>query len=114
MAYLKGTNVAAPIVPYTDQDQYPTHYANYGFGGYMIFDTIEERNATPALRRREGMMCRVNATDKFYFLRGGIENVNWTVLKLYADVIFPIGHELLDENGQPILDNFNQPIMEIY
>lgn len=67
MADLKGTNVYSPIVPGTDSDTYPTHYAKYGKGGYVSVDTIEERNAIPIERKEGGMLCLVKQDpDKIY------------------------------------------------
>ena len=42
MTALKGTNVAASIVPFTDLDKYATHEAKYGKSGYRTINTIEE------------------------------------------------------------------------
>lgn len=67
MADLKGTNVYSPIVPGTDSDTYPTHYAKYGKGGYVSVNTIEERNAIPIDRKEDGMLCLVKQDpDKIY------------------------------------------------
>lgn len=63
---LKGTNVAAAIVPFTDSDNYATHYALYGKGGFRSVNTIAERDAIPSARCEEGMVCYViNDPDKF-------------------------------------------------
>lgn len=42
MANINGTNLAAPIVPFTTNDTFPTHYAKYGKGGYRTVATITE------------------------------------------------------------------------
>lgn len=42
MTALKGTNVAASIVPFTDLDEYATHEAKYGKGRNRTINTIEE------------------------------------------------------------------------
>ena len=34
MSDLKGTNIAAPIMPFSSLDTYPTHESIYGKGGY--------------------------------------------------------------------------------
>jgi len=34
MANISGTNLAAPVVPFTTEDIYATHYAKYGNGGW--------------------------------------------------------------------------------
>lgn len=74
MAELKGTNVAAGIVPFTSEDKYATHDAQYGKGGFRSVATIAERDAIPAERKTEGMVVRVQADKKHYVW----ENNAWT------------------------------------
>lgn len=62
MAELKGTQVAATIVPFTDLDTYATHDAEYGKGGFRSVDTNAKRDAIPAARKVKGMVVRVNDT----------------------------------------------------
>lgn len=62
MAELKGTQVAASIVPFTDLDTYATHDAEYGKGGFRSVDTNAKRDAIPAARKVKGMVVRVNDT----------------------------------------------------
>lgn len=59
MAKLRGTNLSSPIVPFTDQDTYATHLAQFGKGGYRTVGTIAERNAIPEARLEEGMLVWV-------------------------------------------------------
>ena len=66
MAELKGTNVAALIVPFTDQDPYATHDAKYGKGGFRSVDTIAERDAIPTERKTTGMIVHVNDSQLNY------------------------------------------------
>lgn len=66
MADLKGTNVAALIVPFTDQDPYATHDAKYGKGGFRSVNTIEERNAITTERMAIGMIVHVNKSQLNY------------------------------------------------
>lgn len=61
MARLNGTNVAAPILPFSDLDQYATHLAKYGKGGYRTVETIEERNSISPDRLEEGMLVWVTS-----------------------------------------------------
>lgn len=61
MANLSGTNVAAPLAPFSDADTYPTHDPIYGIGGYREVATLAARDAIPAGRRRAGMMVVVTA-----------------------------------------------------
>lgn len=66
MAELKGTQVAAIVVPFTDADKYATHDAKYGKGGFRSVSTIEDRNAIPVERKTEGMIVRVTANGLNY------------------------------------------------
>lgn len=66
MAELKGTQVAASIVPFTDLDTYATHDAEYGKGGFRSVSTIEDRDAIPVERKTEGMIVRVTANGLNY------------------------------------------------
>lgn len=59
MANIKGTNVASPVVPFTEQDIYPTHEAKFGKGGFRTAATLEEMNSIPEPRREEGMFVYV-------------------------------------------------------
>jgi hypothetical protein len=65
---LSGTNLASQAVPFTDEDNYPTHAAMYGKGGHHSVDTTNDRNNIPLLRREVGMTCYVLSTDKTYKL----------------------------------------------
>lgn len=66
MAELKGTQVAAIVVPFTDADKYATHDAEYGKGGFRSVSTIEGRDAIPVERKTEGMIVRVTANGLNY------------------------------------------------
>lgn len=66
MTELKGTNVAATVVPFTSDDKYATHDAAYGKGGFRSVATIAERDAIPVDRKTEGMVVRVQADKKHY------------------------------------------------
>ena len=66
MAKIQGTNVAAPLAPFTTDDQFPTHDAKYGKGGQREVATIAERDAIPSARLTEGCTCYVAATEKTY------------------------------------------------
>lgn len=66
MAELKGTQVAAMVVPFTDADKYATHDAKYGKGGFRSVSTIADRDAIPVERKTEGMIVRVTANGLNY------------------------------------------------
>ncbi len=62
---LKGTNVAACIVPYHEEDVYATHDEKYGRGGYRSVKSIEERNKITKERRSLGMLVNVIGVGLF-------------------------------------------------
>lgn len=66
MAELKGTQVSAIVVPFTDADKYATHDAKYGKGGFRSVSTIADRDAIPVERKTEGMIVRVTANGLNY------------------------------------------------
>lgn len=66
MAELKGTQVAAIVVPFTDADKYATHDAEYGKGGFRSVSTIADRDAIPVERKTEGMIVRVTENGLNY------------------------------------------------
>lgn len=70
MAELKGTQVAAIVVPFTDADKYATHDAEYGKGGFRSVETIALRDAIPTERKTKGMVVRVNKTGLHYYWNG--------------------------------------------
>ena len=70
MAELKGTQVAAIVVPFTDADKYATHDAEYGKGGFRSVETIDLRDAIPTERKTKGMVVRVNETGLHYYWNG--------------------------------------------
>lgn len=65
-----GTNVASAIVPFTDADQFATHRAKYGHGGWRSVDTISERNGLPEDRKEVGMVVFVIETQEGYMWNG--------------------------------------------
>ena len=70
MTQLRGTIVASPIVPSTDVDNFPTHLAKYGQGGYRSVADIDERDSIPSERLEEGMLVWVISETTLYQLRG--------------------------------------------
>jgi len=56
---LPGTKVSAPVVPFTEDDVYPTHDSRYGKGGWREVTTLAARNAIPVHRRTVGMVVNV-------------------------------------------------------
>ena len=68
MPNLPGTNLAAPIVPFTTSDTYPTHEALYGLGGWREVADYTERDAIPELRQSVGMVVYVRLDETFWQL----------------------------------------------
>lgn len=50
-----GTNVAAAVVPFSTEDQFPTHFAKYGNGGWRSVLTKDDLDEIPSSRREDGM-----------------------------------------------------------
>lgn len=67
---IPGTNVAAPLAPFDSADEFPTHSAEYGKGGWREVDTIADRDAIPELRRSTGMIVYVREDSTAYQLVG--------------------------------------------
>ncbi len=66
MSDILGTNISSPIVPFTTDDEFPTHDAKYGKGGFRAVATIAERDAITDYRKDPGMFVYVIATEKLY------------------------------------------------
>ena len=78
MANIPGSvRVAGFIAPSDTEDLYPTHDSQYGKGGYREVADLEDRDAIPNERRKEGMAVWVISESKEYRLVGGITNSNW-------------------------------------
>jgi hypothetical protein len=77
-----GTKVTSSIVPNSFLDNYATHQAAYGKGGYRSVKSPTERDAILTSRRDTGMLVYVISEDKIYTLKNGILNANWEELKL--------------------------------
>lgn len=69
MANNKGTLVSAPIRPFSDQDTYPSFYANEGQGGCHNVSSIQERDGISQDRLVNGMLCTVGA-NIYQYLNG--------------------------------------------
>jgi len=74
---LGSVKITGFISPTDTNDSFATHDAIYGKGGLRSVDTIDSRNAITTARRSEGMMVYVEANQKIYILKNGIENSNW-------------------------------------
>lgn len=68
MSNLPGTNIIAPIVPFSEVDRYPTHDAKYGKGGYRTTLTATQRNQITFARRELGMAVRTLSDNVVWIL----------------------------------------------
>ena len=70
MANLTGTRVPSMIVPYTDQDTYPTHDSRYGIGGAIEVPTSASLAGLSPSRLRRGMRATAQDTLLEYQFNG--------------------------------------------
>lgn len=80
MSQIPGTNVAAPVVPFSTTDVHPSHEAAYGKGGYRSVANVTLRNAIPNTRREAGMLVYVQADGVIYQLGGDL--TTWVPMTL--------------------------------
>lgn len=72
----RGITVPAGVVPNAIDAEYPTHYSDYGKGGWHEVDTIEEMYALTDTHKKSGMAVYVLATKELYILG---EDGTWTL-----------------------------------
>lgn len=83
---LQGTNIISMIVPTNHADTYATHDSFYGKGGWREVNTLNERDAIPQERRRQGMVVFVKETYKAYILKNSIYNGGWVPFPATEDI----------------------------
>lgn len=66
MSNIKGTNVASAVAPFSEQDNYATHDAKYGKGGYKSVQTLADRDKIPKNRLDDGCMVFVRENNTKY------------------------------------------------
>jgi hypothetical protein len=90
-----GVRFTGFVSPSDTADTYAVIDNIYGKGGYREVANNTERDAITVPRRREGMMVYVQDVHKFYYLLGGIDNINWTEFT-GGGVSFPV---TVDQGG---------------
>lgn len=95
MVKIPGTNVASGITPFSTEDRFPTHYSQYGKGGWRYVETKLELNRIPMERREYGMVVYVKEENRHYTLIGGLDDHDWEELDLGNGK--PIKYELNEE-----------------
>ena len=93
MANISGTNLVAPVVPFTTDDKYPTHYAKYGHGGWRTVNTLNDLNNIPSQLREEGMAVYCIEDKKTYIY----VNSSWKELSFGGDSYTPCTKITYDE-----------------
>lgn len=78
MSKILGTNLSAPVVPFTTDDEYPTHVDEYGRGGLMALADTHARDAIPAGRLKLGMFVSTVADKKLWRL-DALDPLTWTL-----------------------------------
>ena len=72
----RGTNVADPIVPFTSDDKFPTHLAEFGKGGFRTVETFDDLAKISPQRLEPGMAVFVKDEQKTYqYLKIGVDQV---------------------------------------
>lgn len=82
MADISGTNLVAPVVPFTTEDSYPTHMAQYGKGGWRSVQTKAELATIPSQRLEVGMVAYVITEHTPYVYDGS----DWKALVIEMDL----------------------------
>lgn len=91
----KGIRLIAPIIPSSPESTIPTHYAEYGKGGWRTVASLGQRDAIPEERRELGMVVYViNEKELFIYTEEGWETFS-------TDNI----HVLTSEEIDKIIDN---------
>lgn len=98
MANLSGTNLAAPVVPFTTEDTYPTHMAAYGKGGWRSVEDLDELYTIPTSLLEYGCVAYVKEGDKPYIYKDG----NWSALDLGGGSEIVVDSELSLTSTNPI------------
>ena len=104
MVKISGINIAAPVVPFTTDDVYPTHDSTYGKGGWRSVDTVSELNAIPEPRKKNGMAVYVNENDTTYILKNNV----WQPLIMKAVSQTFTFHQAVASNRWEIQHNLNK------
>ena len=122
MSNILGTNVSSPIVPFTTDDEFPTHDAKYGKGGFRAVATAADLDTITTYRRDPGMFVYVIATEKLYVYKndtwvewssggGGGSSISEVFEFTTAATTWTIEHNLgiypsittVDDNGEVIV-----------
>lgn len=100
MAGITGTiKLTAKISPTDTLDGYPVTDPQYGLGGLRSVADTTARNNITSQRREIGMMVYVQDQDKFYYLKSGTGDANWTEVKPDSSVSKTSARTAIQING---------------
>jgi hypothetical protein len=93
MSNLPGVNIIAPVVPYSEADEYPTHDEKYGKGGYRAVENKTERDSIKRQRLVVGMAVRTRDDNVVWILNSipaagqNLTDSNWTKETIDVDTL---------------------------
>jgi hypothetical protein len=98
------TKVTAPIVRNANSDTtYGTHFDSLGYGGWVTFADLTERNAFPFPQRRVGMIAAIDTS--LYILSGCIGNSCWQRFYTYQGSTLPTWQQTLSQSSNLTVNN---------
>lgn len=108
----KYVRLSAPVGPYSEElDEYPTHLAAFGYGGYREVATIEQRDRIPQPRRSIGMLVFVQETKEIWILYEGTTNKDWKLFDAIYGQIVTSEIEPEEEDGRMLWLNLDTGVL---
>lgn len=86
MAKITGINIAGPVVPFTTDDTFPSHYAKYGKGGYRSVSSFAELGGITTDRKEDGMLVYISDMKKTYKYNSSTDKFEILSLNKYVDL----------------------------
>jgi hypothetical protein len=115
MSKYTGTiSLSGPITPRDTRDSYPTHFDQFGKGGYQAVQTLSDRDNIKDGRKKEGMLVYVVENDTSYILKANVWSevkIEITVQSLDGSVVYDDIQKIeIDTNSSLGLNrNANEP-----
>ena len=76
------------ITPLNDASQFPSHYADFGFGGLRSLATLVDRDSIPFPRQDVGMLVYIVEDNNYWMLTSRsntLSDSNWKLLRTGGD-----------------------------
>jgi len=113
-----GIKILAPIIPFSENDVYPTHYSEFGAGGFRSVSSVSSRNSISIYKQEIGMIVYVIEDNTFYTLiskSDTLSNSNWAETKFEKNTVNSLNSLTGDINvigvGDAICYNSGQTII---